>query len=136
MNPRRNFRNRSNRRLGTAMVELAVCLPVLVIILIGTVEACRLIQIEQDLSVIAYEGARVGTIPGMSSETAIAQCELMLADRGIVGHAITVEPDAGTLQPGQLLTVTVTVDCDPNSLFGTSLYGGRTIDQSVVMRAQ
>ena len=45
------------------MVELAICLPVLILLLFGTIEACAIIYLNQSLKIAAYEGARVSLIP-------------------------------------------------------------------------
>ena len=45
---------------GVAAVEFAVCLPLLVTLTIGTIEACNIIQLKHDLTIAAYEGAARG----------------------------------------------------------------------------
>ena len=46
-----------------AVVELAVCLPVLVLIIMGSIEACNLTFLKQKLTEAAYQGAMVATQP-------------------------------------------------------------------------
>ena len=70
----RPTRHRSSRRsadkdrLGVAVIELAICLPILVLILVATIEACVMLQLKQNLIVTAYEGARIGILPGTDAE--------------------------------------------------------------------
>ncbi|KAA1258819.1 TadE-like protein [Rubripirellula obstinata] len=137
---RRQQRNRTNfshqRRTGVAVVELAICLPVIVVILMGTIEACRMIQIKQDLSVVAYEGARVGVIPGSTAAIVNFQCNLLLQDRGINGYSVALSNDPATMDRGDRFTVTVNAGCSENSLVGALFYKGKTLTESMVMRAE
>ena len=56
-------------RKGTATVEFAVCLPVLVTIVLGSIEATNAIFLKQHLTAAAYEGARKATTPAETSAT-------------------------------------------------------------------
>lgn len=123
-------------RQGVAVVELAVCLPLLIALLLGTIEACHMIHLKQDLSVVSYEGARVGTLPGSSRAAVEAQCELLLEDRGIAGYSVGMSADPATLDRGSLLTVTVEVPCNRNSLVAAVLYQDKRLVESMVMRVE
>lgn len=123
-------------RTGVAVVELAICLPVIVVILMGTIEACRMIQVKQDLSVVAYEGARVGVIPGSTSAIVNFQCDLLLQDRGIDGYRVALSNDPATMNRGDRFTVTVSAGCKENSLVGALFYEGKVLSESMVMRAE
>ena len=119
------------------MVELAICLPILVLILLATIEACAMLHLKQNVTVTAAEGARVGVIPGTGAGTVSAQCQMLLDDRGITGYSVTMSPsDPSTMSPGDMFTVTVSADCVANSLLGGVFYEGKTISESVVMRAE
>ncbi len=134
--PTRQQIRRPRSRDGIAVIELAVCLPLLVLILMGTIESCRMIQLKQNLTVTAYEGARVGTVPGSTAGSVLTQCELLLTDRGISNYQIAMSQNPTTLKPGDDFTVTVSAGCDANSLVGAVFYQGRTLSESVVLRAQ
>lgn len=51
------------RRRGAASVELAVCLPVILLIVFGAIETCSIVFLQQNLQLIAYEAARVAASP-------------------------------------------------------------------------
>ncbi len=55
---RKPLRGVKRKRNGTATVELAVCLPLIVIIAFGSIEATNMIFLEQRLTAAAYEGAQ------------------------------------------------------------------------------
>jgi hypothetical protein len=119
------------------MVELAICLPVLVLILLATIEACAMLQIQQNAVTSAYEGARIAIIPGVNAAIVTQQCEMLLNDRNISGYSIATSPaDLSNLDVGDPVTVTVNVDCGANSIFGGNHFDGRTISESVVMLAE
>jgi hypothetical protein len=131
----RSLARRSRR--AVAVVELAVCLPILVVILVATIETCVMLQLQQNLVVTAYEGARVGVIPGIEADTVHQQCVLLLDDRSVHGYTITLTPaDPSTLDPGDSLTVTIAAPCSANSLLGSVFYADKTITESVVMLAE
>tara|TARA_R110002049_G_scaffold2750_2_gene21628 strand:+ start:480444 stop:480974 length:531 start_codon:yes stop_codon:yes gene_type:complete len=137
------FRTRSAKRLdrsvrrGVAVVELAICLPILALILIATTEACVMLQLQHNLAITAYEGARIGIIPGTNSTAVEAQCSMLLDDRNINDYTITMLPsDPTTLDVGDAFTVTVSADCDANTVLASMFFEGRQLNESVVMLAE
>ena len=54
-------------RSGVAAVEFAVCLPVLVVLILGSIECCSMIFLRQSLAIVAYEGLRVAVKPETST---------------------------------------------------------------------
>ncbi len=127
----------SRSRRGLAVVELAVCLPVLVLILLATIEACVMLQLQQNVAITAYEGARIGIMPGIEASAVQFQCEMLLDDRNITGYTITMDPtDPRTMNEGDLFTVTVEADCAVNSVVGGVFFENKVITESVVMKAE
>ena len=45
------------------MVELAVCLPVIALLVLASIEACTMIFVQQGLETVAYETARFAVAP-------------------------------------------------------------------------
>lgn len=124
--------HRPRSRAGAAIIELAVCLPVLVVVTLATIEACAMIYLKQTLTIAAFEGARLGVIPGSQSLNVEAQSQLVLTDHGVASYLITMEPsDPSTLTPGNYFRVTVSAECSPNSLIGGWFYAGKTFSESV-----
>ena len=126
-----------NCRKGLAVVELAVCLPVLVVILLATIETCVMLQLQQNLAITAYEGARIGIMPGSDASAVQLQCELLLDDRSIQGYTISMNPaDPLSMEIGEDFTVTINADCAANSVLGGMFFQGKNMNESVVMRAE
>lgn len=119
-------------RPGAAIIELAVCLPLLVMLTLATTEACAMIYLKQTLTVAAFEGARVGLLPGSTAENVEAQSELVLNDHKVAGFSVSMLPsDPVALTSGDYFRVTVQAQCAPNSLVGGWFYVGKTFSESV-----
>lgn len=122
------------QRRGVAAAELAVCLPVIVLLVIGTIDACSMIFLKQSLSVAAYEGARTAIIPGKTKDDVEAACQQILADRKVSGGQVTVKPaDIAALNPGDFVDVTVSAPCSANSVVPNTFYRGRTLSATASM---
>ncbi len=77
----------SKMRFGAACVELAVVLPVLVLIVLGTIEACAMTHLTQSLYIAAYEGTRVSLIPKSSTANVRDAIDEILSSRRIKNPA-------------------------------------------------
>lgn len=121
----------SQKRKAAAIIELAVCLPLLVLVTLGTIEACAMLFLKQTLSIAAFEGARLGVVQGSESFNVEAQSQLILTDHAVQGYSISMEPaDPRTLSSGDYMRVTVTAPCAPNSLIGGWFYTNTTFSES------
>jgi Flp pilus assembly protein TadG len=121
-------------RCGVAATELAVCMPLLVLIVLATIEACAMLFLQQSLSVAAYEGARVGLSPGARASDVTSQCEQILDDREISGARVTVTPgDLPTAAEGTWISVQASAPFAENSLAGGWLFARHTLTATVQM---
>lgn len=124
----RNQRWRRAHRQGGAAVELVVCLPVIVLLILGALEACGAIFLRQSLTVAAYEGARAALLPNATSASATTRSQQVIDDRRVIGATIATDPsDITTAVPGEYVTVTVTAPSDQNALFIGRFFRGRTL---------
>lgn len=122
------------KRRGVAATEFAVCLPIVVLLVVGTIEACSMIFLKQSLEIAAYEGARTAIIPGATKANVEAACNQILADRKVKGASISVKPsDIDALKPGDYVDVTVTAPCNNNSVVPNTFYRGKTLSSSASM---
>ena len=128
-------RNRSRAmRHGVAVSELAVCMPVLVLIVLGTIESCAMLFLQQSLDIAAYEGARMALVPKAKAANVTYQCELILKDRGVNDATAKVTPvDFGRASEGSWLRVETSAPFNSNSLVGGWIFSGRTSTASVQM---
>jgi Flp pilus assembly protein TadG len=126
--------NRSGKRRGVAAAELAVCLPVVVLLVIATLESCSALFLKQSLTASAYEGVRVAIEKGATTATVQTACNQILTDRRIQGSTVTLSPsNISSLKPGDFVDVTVTAPCNPNSPVPTAFFRGRTLTAKASM---
>jgi hypothetical protein len=117
-----------------AAAELAVCLPIVVLLVIATIEACSAIFLKQSLTVAAYEGVRTALVDGATASNVQTACNQVLADRKIEGATVTVSPlDIASLSPGEYVDVTVTAPCSENSVVPANFYRGRSLSATASM---
>ena len=77
---------------GTATVETAILMPLLVLITFGALELSNMIFLKQSLSIASYEGAKRGTTPGASESQITSRVQEILASRGITNATIAITP--------------------------------------------
>ncbi len=126
-------------RLGTATVELAVCLPILVVIGFGSIEATNAIFLKDRLTSAAYEGARAATTPGQTSAGATTVATSVLTQFGISGGSITITPTVtASTATGTQVTVTASAPFGSNSWMRPFIVGKAitTVTATVVMDHQ
>ncbi len=124
----------SRNRQGVAIVEMAVTLPVLVLIVLGTIEASSMIFISQSCEIAAYEGARIAIVPGSTSGNVESGCLAILNARNVDSASVVVTPaDFETHPYGTPIRVAVTADCAANALFSPWFYVGRSATADVTM---
>lgn len=128
--PRLRMANRT-RRGGSVIAELAVCVPVLLLISISVIEVTSLVFVKQGLAVAAYEGAHRGIQPATTSRDAIAAANEILAQRRIQGASVSISPgEIASVPVGDFYTVTVTAPAGANSISIFRSFNGTTLSAS------
>jgi Flp pilus assembly protein TadG len=105
-----------------ATVELAICLPVLLITALGMIEVSNVVFVQARSQAAAYEAVRYATRPTTSAALAAtatqvtAYCTSMLAQLGVNGATVTVTPaNLSGATPQTLVTVSVSVPLSQNT---------------------
>ena len=130
---RQNSRFKANRR-GGALVEFAFCAPILILMVLATIEACTMTFLQQSLEITAYEGARTAILPSSDLNNVLGVCQQILDDRGIQGATITVTPSSfESTTEGTYIKVEVSAPCGPNSVASNWYFGSRTLVGEVEM---
>lgn len=135
----RNRVRRGKLRRGVATVEVAICLPVLLVFTLATMDLCSLLFLKETATIAAYEAARQGVGRGRTDGSAIARAEEFLDDRDVVydGNAVTIaSPGFGGAETLENVTVTVTLPCDGNLIAPVGLYAGWNVSANVTMRKE
>jgi Flp pilus assembly protein TadG len=109
-------RSRFRRRRAIATVELALVLPVMLIIVFGTLEICQRLMIRQTAAVAAYETARLAARRTSTVIQAKARGEQIMTDRRIIGGEVEITPNQLALLPtGSEVQVTVRIPVAGNT---------------------
>ncbi len=111
--PSRPVKHGLSARLGAMTVEFALVAPIAFTIVFAGIEFTRANTIRNTAENAAYEGARVGMLPGATAAEAEAAAQDVLDVIGVNGAVITVEPgviDDNTTQ----VTVTISVSMNLN----------------------
>ena len=125
---------RPRTRRGAATVEFAVCLPILVLIVIGSIEASSMLFLRQAMVQASYEGAKTASRPTGDNTATIDAVNAVADGRNLTGIQISLDPpDVSTAKPGDLITVSVSVPGDANSILPFGPFQGRTVSASAVM---
>ena len=92
---------------GSALVETAITIPILLAVLLGIAEFSRAWHIQQVITNAAREGARVAVVPSSTDATIQAAVDSRLAAGKISGATVNI---ANTTLTGDPDSVTVSYD--------------------------
>lgn len=101
---RRSQQVRKNPRSGAALVEMAIVLPIFLMVSLGIIEFGRGLMVANMVTNAAREGARMAVLDG-SSNTQVQQAvvDFLTASTGVkagdISVAITITPAAGNPNP-------------------------------------
>lgn len=122
------------RRTGVACAELAVCLPVLVLLVLLTIESTSMIFVDQSLTVAAYEGARVASAKTATNAMVHARCNSLLDGRQVNGYTVSLDPaDVASVLPGDRIAVNVSAPFAGNSICPDWFFGSKVLQAEVTM---
>jgi Flp pilus assembly protein TadG len=121
-------------RSGLAVVELAICLPLMVMLTFGAIEAANAIYLKQTLVTAAYEAARTATALGATQKDGEDRYKEVVDAVGMNGAAIAFSPQIKSDTPsGTAIKVTVTAPADSNSFSIRRFMKGTTLRATVTM---
>lgn len=129
-------RQRGTRR-GASAVEFAVIAPIFILLVLGMIELGRGIMVQQILTNASRVGARRAIVMSATEQEAVDAAENYAADAGVGGVTATVTPDPATVDPGDEVTVAVTVNFgDVTWIPAPWFMGGAVLNASSVMRKE
>ena len=128
-----NSPSRSNRR-GVAAVEFAVCLPVIVLLVFGSIEASSFIFLKKSLNVAAYEGIRESIRVGSANADGIDRVQNILVSRNVRDFQISFPSgDSGLASRGDEIVIEVSAPTQTNSPLAGQFVTNRMLTARVVM---
>lgn len=130
----RNRIARTQSRRGAAAVEFAVCLPVVLLVVFGSIQAASMLFLRQATIQAAYEGVRVAVVGTGTDDRVREAAQAVLDGRQLTGVTIDIQPgNVDTLEPGTIIEVTVSAPSDENTLFPFGLFTGTIVSADAVM---
>ena len=112
----RNRLRRAGER-GSELIELALVLPILLLIIAGIIDFGFLFQRYEVVTNAAREGARIAVLPGYSNADVTARVQQYLTAGGL-SNSPTVTPTTGSVTlPSGMIVNTVQVQVDYPSSF-------------------
>ncbi len=129
---RRTRRKNASGRRGAFTVEFAFCCGIFFTIMMAGIEFARFMYARHSVDQAAYEGARVGIIPGATTEEVELTARRILNATGIRGATVMITPEQFD---DQTATVNVRIRCDyaDNSWIGPIFLGGAVIESNLTL---
>ena len=135
--------SQANRR-GVAMLEMAIVLPILLLLLLGILEMGRVVMIYQVTTNATREAARRAVVPGATDSAVLSMCNTYLDRGGIssTGRSVQILNSAGTpsamtaIPSHSSVTVRVTIPFSENTWGFSQIFGGRSLTSSATMRRE
>ncbi len=132
--PVKSLASKPMRRSAAAVVELAVCLPVILLVVMGTIESANMLFMRQALVQSSYEAAKVAIHRRGTNATAINAANNVADGRRISNIQIEFEPaNVASVARGELIRVTVSAPGNSNSIFNFPPFNGTTITGTAAM---
>ena len=129
----RPFRDRN----GTAAIETAILLPLLILVTFSSLELSNMVFLKQGLSIATYEGAKIATSPGTTDSQARARVQEILTARGLSNTSISITPTVNSLTPrGTMVTVAVTSDDASAGVLSVRMFTPRMLQNQTAMVRQ
>jgi Flp pilus assembly protein TadG len=129
-NPFKNSLSRPRRtRRGTGVVEFAIAAPVLFLTIFASIEFARVHFIRNTINNAAYEAARRGIVPGVTSQDVIDEANLLMSSASIAGATVDVTPTTILPTPSEV-TVEITVPMDMNGWIAPMFFGGKSVSSA------
>jgi Flp pilus assembly protein TadG len=134
---RRRFGPTSSNRSGAAAVEAAICFPLIILLMMGTLEITAGLYLKESVSVCCFEACRIGTRRGATAADVQARAVEVLADRGVVlgstGEIKITPPNFNSLSALDTINVQITAPTAGNSIFIFDNLANRNVTSSVTM---
>lgn len=138
----------SRKRRGAALVEMAVVLPVFMMVILGIVEFGRAMMVSQLVTSAAREGARIGVVDGNANSDIESYVENFLSEAAGVSSeyittTVTITPgpgsttsgnEVGNAQARDMVKVEVAVPFDRVSYIPGDYLTGKNLRSSATMR--
>lgn len=112
-------------RTGAAVAEFAICLPAILLLVLGAIECTSMIFLRQSLHIAAYEGIRVAIKNDTDSAAVLTRCNEVLTERNIASTNVTTTPgETSSAARGDQISVQVSAASGANSILPLQFFSG------------
>lgn len=127
-------RCRSKGRRGVEIVELAFALPVMTVIIFGTLELSEVLYLKQSLALASYEAGRLAARPGADVASVESRFQSIMTARRVDNAVITVTPgDIASAAVGDTIRIDVSAPLEGNNATNLVLSSVPDITEVVVI---
>ena len=113
-------RTSPGRSRGAALVEMALVLPILLLLTFAVIEYGWLTFRASQVNQAARHGARIAVRPAATVEEVDDAVASIMEGAGLAEYTLTITPSDPAIDVGEPVTVNVSVDYGPISLTGSS----------------
>lgn len=129
---KRDSQKSDSARRGTTVVEVALVLPLILMLFFAAVDFSRANSIRNTAENAAYEGARRAIVPGATKQSALDEANAILNILSINTATVTVNPETITNSTPQV-TVTVSVPLGSNLYAASPFLTSTTISRTCTL---
>jgi Flp pilus assembly protein TadG len=122
-------------RTAAAVVEFAICAPILFLFFFASLEFSRVNMIRQSVENAVYEGARRGIVPGATAANCRDSAQAVLNSISAAGAAINVTPTVITDDTTEV-TVAIAVPVNNNSWVIPVFFADKSISSAMTLRRE
>lgn len=127
-----------SKRLGVAASEMAVCLPLFVLVVFGGIETADMVFLKETLKSASYEGGRAGAKWNSTNQQVSDRISTLLDARHVSGATFVIDlpgnaADVSQLNRGDIFTVKIRAPADSNTVGPLRMYAGRVLSSSTLM---
>ncbi|MDX1925534.1 MAG: TadE family protein [Pirellulaceae bacterium] len=118
------------RRHGAVLVELALVIPIVLLLVAAFLELSRVAMLKHSADSAAYEGARIGIMPGAQPAAAIQGAKELLLSAKIKNAQVAISPTT-IEEETPFVTVKVSIPISTNSWISPFFFKNGDISSSV-----
>lgn len=114
-------------RTGAAVVELGICLPVIFLLMMGSLEVCGRVFLRESLQIAAYEASVVAARQSSTTSSVNARVTSILGARNVNGYTVSCSPSPESAALGSQIVVTVSAPTSSNGLTPAQRFASMTL---------
>ncbi len=127
----------AKKRSGTVATEMAICLPILFMVFLGSIDLIRYNLLRNIVTHATYEAARTGIVKGATIQDVEAVVETELSRFSApLGYTITTDPAVLPATGSETLTITVTADVREAGWILSHHFPGDTMSETMTVKLE